>query len=363
MNRQFYSEFDKRKYLTLSDVSSTTARGASYTGYTNQKTFFSGSMSDAAKAQLVALSAVEEAKLSKGHFQFNARYRTVYPDTDAVTFTAGENTSSAIDEFSTNFKTGELIEPTQQSVGVAIQWNADRNNIYDLMKDKQDELSYALATKIETYVLQNATYGLLSADLATSSARGASLLFGGTATTDATIAAGDVLTYDKIVDGTVRLGSIQQYYWSAGVEGISSQGKNPWANEPTDPYVCIVGPEQKASLLKDSQFSNYMQYGGQEPLLNGEIGKVSDVKIVVSQYIPRTAAAGTSWDSTTAAVNLTRCILMKGRAAYTFVWGQSPSFVMDKEIMYTKDTMALWTTYAGAVVHDDAICFIDVANN
>ncbi len=363
MNRQFFSEFDSKKYLTLSDVSSTTARGASFTGYSNQKTFYSGQMSDAAKAQLVALSAVEEAKLPKGNFQYLARYRTVYPDTDAVTFTAGENTSTAVDEFNTNYKTGETIEPTQQSVGVALQWNANRNNIYDLMKDKQDELSYSLATKIETYILSDATYGLVSATLATSSARGASLLFGGTATTDATIAAGDVMTYDKIVDGKVRIGSIKQYYWSAGVEGTSSQNKNPWANEPTDPYVLIIGPEQEGSLLKDSQFSNFMQYGGQEPLLNGEIGKISSVKIVVSQYIPRTAAAGTAWDGSTAAVNLTRCILMKGRAAYTFVWGQSPTFAMDKEIMYTKDTMVLWTTYAGAVVHDDAICFIDVANN
>ena len=363
MNKQFFSEFDTAKYLTLSDVSSTTARGTNYTGYRNSNTFFSGEMSDAAKATLVALSAVEEAKLQPGNFQYNARYRNIYPDEGDVTFTAGENTSTAINEYATNHKDGKIIEPTQQSVGVAVQWNANRNNIYDLMQDKQNELSYSLATKVESYIMQNETYGLLSATLATSVARGASLLFGGVATADSVIAAGDVLTHEKIVDGTVRLGSIQQYYWDAGTEKISSQGKNPWPNEPTDPYVLIVAPEQKASLLKDSQFSNYMQYGGQEPLLNGEIGKVSDVKVVVSQYTARTASGAAAWDASTAGVNLTRCVLMKGRAAYTFVWGQSPTFVMDKEIMYTKDTMALWTTYAGSVVHDDAICFIDVANN
>jgi len=352
--------------LTLSDVSSSTARGTSFTGYTNQKTFFSGQMSDAAKAQLVALSAVEEAKLPKGSFQYNARYRTVYPDTDDVTFSAGENTSSTVSEFNSNYKTGEVIEPTQQSVGVPIQWNASRNNIYDLMKDKQDELSYALATKIENYILNDSTNGIVQATMATSSARGASLTYCGDATSDAELTAGDVLTYEKIVDSKVKLGSKIQKYWtyaaSVGTEATSSQGKNPWINEPTDPYVLIIGPEQEGSLLKDSQFSEYRNYGGQEPLLNGEIGKVSSIKVVKSQYIPRTSSGSAGWDGETTTIDITRCILMIGRAAYTFVWGQSPTFEMDKEIMYTKDTMVLWTTYAGKVLHDDAISFIDCAN-
>jgi N4-gp56 family major capsid protein len=359
MNRQFFAEFDKKRYLNLADVTTSTARGTSYTGYRNQKTFFSGQISDAAKAQLVALSAVEEARLAKGNFQYNARYRNLYPDTNAVTFSEGQNDSTTMQEFSTNYKDGVIIEPEQQSVSSLVQWKAEKVNIYDLLRDKQDELSYSLATKVEKYILD----GLAAATLATSSTRGASLLFGGDATSEATIAAGDVMTYEKIVDGTVRIGSIQQYYWDSGVEGVSSAVKNPWANEPTDPYVLMIGPEQKASLLKDSQFSNYLQYGGQEPLLNGEIGKISDVKVVVSQYIPRKAAGATTWDASgTASVNLTRCILMKGRAAYTFVWGQEPTFEMDKDIRQTRDVLVLWTMYAGSVVHNDAICFITVAN-
>ncbi|MGV9141312.1 MAG: hypothetical protein ACOC1X_00075 [Promethearchaeota archaeon] len=69
MNRQFFDEFRKSKYLNLSDVRSSEARGSSYTGYSNQKTFFSGEISDAAKAELVALSSVEEVKLAPGNFQ------------------------------------------------------------------------------------------------------------------------------------------------------------------------------------------------------------------------------------------------------------------------------------------------------
>ena len=65
MNRQFFDEYRKGRYLNLADVSSTTARGTSYTGYRNQGTMFSGQLSDAAKAVLVALSSVEEAKVGE----------------------------------------------------------------------------------------------------------------------------------------------------------------------------------------------------------------------------------------------------------------------------------------------------------
>lgn len=361
MNRQFFDNYRKGRYLNLADVSSTTARGTSFTGYRNQGTMFSGDLSDAAKARLVALSSVEEAKLLPGNFQYNARYRSLYPDTSAVTFTSGEITSGTVDEFNTNYKDGKIIEPTQRSVGTSVQWNANRNNIYDLMKDKQDELSYALATKIENFILNDSTYGLISATQMTNTVRGYSLLFGGSATADSGIVSGNILTTELVNKARTRLLSKTAYYWTGGTETIASIVKNPWPNEAEDPIILIVGPEQQEALTNDSQFRNADQYGGNEPLLTGEIGKFFGVRIVLSQYLPTTSSGGTAWDSTTAATDLVRCIMMKGRAAYTFVWGQEPSFEIDKTIKQTKDDMVLWSTYSGSVVHDDAICFIDVA--
>ena len=366
MNREFFTSFDKKKFLNLSDVSSTTARGTSFTGYSNSYTHYSGDLNDAAKARLVALSAVEEAICPAGSFQYLARYRSVYPDTDAVTFTAGELTSTATGEFNTNYKLGVVIEPTQQSVMVPVQWNASRNNIYDLMRDKQEELSYALATKIEKFILQDETYGFLSATVSTDTVRGYQTIYGGDATSDAELATGDVLSVEMINKANTYLSSILQRYWTysstAGTEAQSTVHKNPWDNIPTDPFVLIIGPEQKMALLNDSQFTSYNQYGGQEPLLTGEIGKVFDCKIVVSQYLPRKANGDAGFDGVAGvATNITRCFMIKGRAAYTFVWGQEPTFVLDKDITKTRDLMALWTTYSGAMVHSDAMVALDVS--
>lgn len=366
MNREFFTNFDKNKFLNLSDVSSTTARGTPHTGYSNSYTHYSGSLNDAAKARLVALSAVEEAKCPVGAFQYLARYRSVYPDTDDVTMTSGELTSTAAGEFNTNYKEGVVIEPEQHSVITPVQWNAARNNIYNLMEDKQLELSYALATKIEKFILQDTSKGLLSATAATDTVRGYQTVYGGDATSDALLADGDVLTVEMINKANTYLSSILQRYWTysgtAGTEAQSTVHKNPWSNDPTDPFVLIIGPEQKMALLNDSQFTSYNQYGGQEPLLTGEIGKVFDCKIVVSQYLPRKASGAEGFDGVAGvATNITRCFMMKGRAAYTFVWGQEPSFVLDKDITRTRDMMVLWTTYSGDVIHDDAIVALDVS--
>lgn len=364
MNREFFTNFDRMKYLNLADVSSATARGSSFTGYSNSYTHYSGSLNDAAKARLVALSAVEEAKCPVGSFQYLARYRSVYPDTDDVTMTAGELTSTSTGEFNTNYKFGVVIEPVQQSVSVPVQWNAARNNIYDLMRDKQEELSYQLATKIEKFILQDTTNGLLSATVAADAVRGYQTVYGGKATSDAELTDGDILTVELINKANMYLSTLIQRHWTyagtAGTESISSVKKNPWGNEETDPFVLIIGPEQKMALLNDSQFLNYNQYGGREPLLTGEIGKVFDVKIVVSQYLPR-KSSGTGFDGVdSVTTNITRCFLLKGRAAYTFVWGQEPTFVLDKDITRTRDQMVLWTTYNGAVVQPDAMVALDV---
>ena len=281
-----------------------------------------------------------------------------------MTFTAGEP-SSDVQEFNTNYKDGVIIEPTQQSVQTYVQWNANRNNIYELMRDKQEELSYALATKVETFILQDATYGLITATVPTATgSRGALTIYGGGNTSDAAISAGDGLTTAMVNEANTRLRSRVQYYRSGGYGALaqSSFYKNPWRNEKTDPFVLILGADQTRNFLDSSQFISADQYGGREPLLNGEIGKIFSVRLVESQFLPTKTSGTSSWDgSGNATTDLTRCILMKGRAAYTFVWGQEPTFVMGKKLERTKDQMVLWCTYNGKVVHDDAVIFLDVA--
>ena len=49
--------------------------------------------------------------------------------------------------------------------------------------------------------------------------------------------------------------------------------------------VMVIHPDQESDLLKDSRFIDSSQYGDREPLLAGEIGKISGLKILTTTQI------------------------------------------------------------------------------
>jgi len=359
MNREF---FEQRYKLNLSgEVTTTTARGSSYTGYTQMGVMYSGQISDGAKANLRFLSAVEEVKVLPGNSQYIARYRDYYPSDTDVTWTSGEPTS-AITNYGTNHKDGVTITPAQQSVRSTILWGAELANLNNLMMDKMDELSTALSYKIEAYI----SAALAAATEMDVSTLGATLLYAGDKTQSSDLTAADTLDVTLVNEAETRLKDWDAYYWSAvgGTFTLASVKKNPWVNEGTDPFVLIIGPEQERCLRNSSQFINCAEYGGREVLLTGEIGRLDlfGVRVVVSNFVPKKLKNVAAWDATTNTVtNQAMCFLMKGRAAYCFAWGKEPEFVTQKAAELTSDYLVLWTKYAGSVVHGDAIVKLVVA--
>jgi N4-gp56 family major capsid protein len=188
-------------------------------------------------------------------------------------------------------------------------------------------------------------------------------LYGGDATSDSTLETGDVLTTEIINDAEVLLSGRQAYYWNAGTWTLSSGTKNPWSNEPRDPYVLMVGQRQKQALRNSSQFVNASEYGSRVVISSGEIGEYLGVRIIVTNNAESVAAAGTAPDGGSApSVNMTRCILMKGRKAYTFVWGEKPKFTDYAMQWRDQRGIVLTADFAGSIVHDDAIIKIDVSD-
>lgn len=358
MNREF---FEKRYELNLAnEVTTTTARGTSFTGYSNIGVVFSGQLSDAAKAEMKFVGAVEEAKLAPGFGQYLARYRNVYPADTDMSFTAGEPTVSAVGYYGTNHIEGVHITPTQQAIGAKIQWGANRSNIQNLIMDKMEELSLGMAYKVERYIAD----GISGATAMTNTTRGATVLYAGDKTAASSLIATDTLSVDLVNEAETRLKDWDAYYWNSGVFTLASIKKNPWVNSATDPFVLMISPEMERNLRKSSQFINAAEYGGREVLLSGEIGRLDlfGIRVIVSQFIPKKLKNTEGFDGTTNTVTNTACaILMKGRAAYTFVWGQEPEFKTQPDVDYTSDKLVLWSTYAGSVVHGDAIVKLIVA--
>ena len=339
------------------EVTSTTARGSSFTGYMN-KAIWQGEMSDAAKDTMYFLDAVDVRILPEKQAQYKVHYRNYYPIGSSVSWVTSEPTST-ITNYNGNHVDGVIIEPTAYSQAATVTNYGDYHNMRDLIRDKMDELSYALADKIDVTIAT----ALGDATETTSTVSGAITLYGGDATSDNGLTAGDVLTPSLINEAEVLLSGRKAYYWNAGTFTLSTGVKNPWKNESTDPFVLMIGPRQKQALRNSSQFVNVSEYGSRVVISSGEIGDYLGIRVICSNNVEQVAASGTAPDGGSApSVAMSRCLLIKGRAAYTFVWGRTPKFSNWEQGWADLKGITLTCDFAGSIVHADAVVKIDVSD-
>ena len=348
------------KYANFAnEVTSTTARGTTFTGYRNQGVEWQGDLSDAAIDTMYWLDAVDVRILPEGNAQYIVQKRKYYATQGDVSFDSTEPSTTDITNFNTNLVDGVVITPTRYYKSARVSNFGDRTNLRPLIQDKRDELSFGMTDLID-YTISRA---IGDATETTSSVAGAITLYGGDATSDTTLETGDVLTTEIINDAEVLLSGRAAYYWNSGTFTLSTGTKNPWTNEARDPYVLMVGQRQKQALRNSSQFVNAAEYGSRVVISSGEVGEYLGVRIIVSNNAESVAAGGTSPDgASTTGVAMTRCILMKGRKAFTFVWGEKPKFTPYAMEWRDQRGIVLTADFAGDTVHDDAIVKIDVSD-
>jgi N4-gp56 family major capsid protein len=341
------------------EVTSTTARGTALSGYVNNKVKWAGQLVDAAKDSMYFLDAVDVKQLAQGEKSIVVNYRKYYARQDGVTFDTTEPSDTEITNFGTNLKDGVVITPVPYYAQATITGYGARTNIHDLVLDKMDELSFALADKVDVDIAE----ALAEATQTTNTVAGATTLYGGDATAESDLGEGDILTTELINKAETVLAGKKAYYWTGGVYTKSTGTKNPWRNDNTDPFVLMINQPQKKALRDSSQFVNAAEYGSRVVISSGEIGDYLGIRVIVSNNTPQVAAGGTALDGgSSPSVDMTRCILMKGRAAYTFVWGRSPTFQPWAKPWLDQKGFSLVCDYAGSIVHADAIVHIDVAD-
>ena len=348
------------KYANFaSEVTSSTADGTAFTGAMNEGVEWQGDLSDAAMDTMFFLDAVDVRTLPEGNAQYIVNKRKYYATQGDVAFSTTEVEDADIGNFGTNLVDGVIIAPIRYYKAATVTNFGNRINIRPLVQDKRDEMSYAMADLID-YTISRA---LGDATETTATVAGAMTLYGGDATTDATLAAGDVMTTELINEAEVLLSGRAAYYWNAGVWTASSGTKNPWQNEEKDPFVLMIGQRQKQALRNSSAFVNASEYGNRVVISSGEIGEYLGVRVIVSNNAESVAATGAAPDGGSATVvNMTRCLLMKGRKAYTFVFGEKPKFTPFIKEWRDQRGIVLTADFAGKTVHDDAIIKVDVSD-
>ena len=130
-------------------------------------------------------------------------------------------------------------------------------------------------------------------------------IYGGNATTAATLETGDILTANVISDAETAL-----------------------EEDNYKPAVIFIHPKQRGQLTKDSQFVNVAEYGGREVVLNGEIGKFLQFKIVSTTNVNAKTVGSNSWGA-----DGHLCFAYgknpQGKWPITLVWKEKPNYSME----------------------------------
>ena len=335
----------------LADTSSTDAHGsARSTTYELEPTMWLKEIVDAAQKLKFFEQAVSIHDLPKGTKDLVIPYRTAYIASGDWNYQSSENAEVTGTDLSN--LDGATITPADAAYAINISYQAIRTNAVNLIQAAKQDLSEHYADVID----QGIVSAFNAATDATSSARGMQMLFGGDATTTATLRAGDILTTDLIVKARQRLMDTSCYYWSGGSEAVSSQAKNPWVPTAAEPFILFIGIPQEHGLLKDSQFINAAEYGNNEIILNGEIGKYLGVKVVST--VNTTAA--TTWGAGAEAGHT--CYLVKAKRCAALAYGLRPNLSVVDWKPYLMIRIILHMAYGISVIHPDAIVQVHVTD-
>jgi len=229
----------------------------------------------------------------------------------------------------TNFDTANNITVSLSSAdvklgGCAISFETASATRVSIVEMAHNQLVRQYLETIETDangILEGATAG----------ATAASTVFGGDATTTGTLATGDVITVDKIVDMKIEL-----------------QKKN-FAKKPGQ-GVMFVAPEQYKQLLKSSQFTNAGEFGGNSVVSKGVIEEYVGVMIEVSTLV----TAATTWGGGALAGHYV--YMIDPSAAAAIVWKEKAKVKVVTEDDERVHKVLLDAWYKMTRINEQAIC-------
>lgn len=220
-----------------------------------------------------------------------------------------------------------VFTPTTQKLGARISKKAIDTSQVDLLAHIRDQLAYDAALKLDQAFVT-----------AINASTPATTLYGGDATNTTTLADGDILTTDLVAKG--------QRYLKA----------NGWYSEPDKPFVLFIPAVCEEAFLKDSQFVNAAEYGGNQVIANGEIGSYLGIRIVVSEQ----CTAATNWGG--ASVSGHSAYLLKARVAYGIVYGQRPTLDFEYKKDEAEYRVYLDMDFMADTLQDGAIVIIKVTD-
>ena len=157
-------------------------------------------------------------------------------------------------------------------------------------------------------------------------------VYGGDATSTATLETGDVITVDKIIDMKIEL------------------QKDNFAKKARD-GVIFIAPEQYKQLLKSSQFTNASEFGSNSVVTKGVIEEYVGIIVEVSTLV----TAATTWGAG-GATSGHYVYMIDPTAAAGIVWKEKAKVKVVTEDDERVHKVLLDAWYKMTVINSNAIC-------
>lgn len=279
---------------------------------------------EAAKARMVLAQFAYETDLPAGTKDLALPiYSSNITDWVAQSGATGEGvdrTMTAIDNLTT-----VTFTPVTQRYGCAISNDVIRTSQVDVVKHAREQLSYYAAYSVESAI---------ATALETASAPN-EVFCGGGSVADV----GDILDPDAIA------------------EAIRKLRANSWFGEPNRPFVLVIPAINEEALMKNSQFVNASEYGSNEVVLNGEIGKYLGVRVVTSEFCPAKTSSSSKFDT-----NGHICFMFKAQVSYGLAWGERPTLDYEFYKLGSLHRVYLDLCYAVKTLQENALVLIYAAD-
>ena len=255
----------------------------------------------------------------KGNKDWELPRETAPIDFDITSSEGTGRTMTKIDNVTT-----VTFTPATKRFGVAISRDVVRTSQVDMIRHAKRNLVYDAALNIDN-------------DIATAlaAASGATTIFGGDATSRATLEAGDVISTDLVAKANRVLKAVG------------------WQNRQD--FILFIPAICEEVFLKDSQFVNASEYGGNEVVKNGEIGRYLGIKVIQTEQTPSFADGGSGGNLAGFSV-----ILLKAKVSYGLAYGERPFLDSEYEKNEAEFRLYLDMTYQADTLQDNAIVLIDV---
>jgi N4-gp56 family major capsid protein len=209
-----------------------------------------------------------------------------------------------------------VFTPTEYGAAYQVTDKEARRSFFSLMEDITAKLGYRLARKRENYAAALLTSGTGNAVVANGVASSA-------------IASSDTLDYVDVINAIAEV-TADKFTTTGG--------------------FLFVAARQYGSLLKDSQFSNAYQYGGREAVLNGEVGMIAGLKVLVADEI---AVANSKAKALVVGKN------KDGTPALGIAYKARPKIEMERHALDRTTDIVAVEEWDMKVLHANAICTIE----